>query len=669
MQILGSKLITSFLPAIGVKLGRFFLIAVIVFISVVLMPHALADTGNRRTNTNFATCGGNIATDQDLDYICDSWEPATLANPNVAMTINYPTGTYGAYVYNCGPGTADLVCPRIDMKDIFVEIDCVPGYCPSLVALDKVKTAFLNMNIQLHLQVNDGDLDANHPNTTSFPGTNSAPGFDQIKRIHFGTQNERIRPGVDADRAKWDDNGWKEKQQVFHYALFTGFQTGNTGSSGIAELWGNDLMISLGSFTGGVGSVEQQAGTFMHELGHNLYLNHGGNDAINCKPNYLSVMSYTRQMGDLVPTRDVDYSRKAMGPIGPPTTPNSLSESSLDETSGIETYADVASQSDTDGNPEEQYTYGPTAPASPPWTGTGVDWNLSGGAPSGTVPADINNLSGCGSAGSTETLNGYDDWANKKFNFKDHANGADGVEASETDAASGTTFSCVGGADSFTESSECVREVSGGAINGGAVTPSTESTLTDEGHTMRLLVNGTEVTLDDVLSHRSVRYEELRSEILGGTNGSNKVKDLYNNAFDEGVSLVTTGSPDFYKIIRILNRINHTTDGAVGGNPADDLIQPLNQSKLLLGIASVKLTFEIAARFEPNNLHPAKFLDDSPRQQEFLAKTDVICHSDPVLGKRVLFRSGQDDRPACIFETNATKFKDTYWVTGPVILD
>ena len=33
----------------------------------------------------------------------------------------------------------------------------------------------------------------------------------------------------------------------------------------------------------------------MHELGHLLGFEHGGPDKVNCKPNYRSVMSYSRQ--------------------------------------------------------------------------------------------------------------------------------------------------------------------------------------------------------------------------------------------------------------------------------------------------------------------------------------------------------------------------------------
>src|SRR5262249_59959414 len=76
------------------------------------------------------------------------------------------------------------------------------------------------------------------------------------------------------------------------------------------------------------GDVNDQVGTFMHELGHTLGLRHGGPDNDNCKPNYLSVMSYSRQFSDGVPltARRLDYSRSAL---------LSLNESSLQESFGI----------------------------------------------------------------------------------------------------------------------------------------------------------------------------------------------------------------------------------------------------------------------------------------------------------------------------------------------
>ncbi|MGH9910590.1 MAG: hypothetical protein ACRD32_08115, partial [Nitrososphaerales archaeon] len=103
------------------------------------------------------------------------------------------------------------------------------------------------------------------------------------------------------------------KLKAYRY-IFFGHSLG--GPSGRAEIWGNDAIIALGAYTQvnghGVGSKDEQAGTFMHELGHLLNLDHGGyrwaqptdlvnpqvlgQSGINCKPNYISVMPYHRQL-------------------------------------------------------------------------------------------------------------------------------------------------------------------------------------------------------------------------------------------------------------------------------------------------------------------------------------------------------------------------------------
>ena len=103
------------------------------------------------------------------------------------------------------------------------------------------------------------------------------------------------------------------KAQAYRYILFT-HSIG--GQSGQAELRGNDAIISLGDgfsgtvsgHTGTVGTVDQQSGTLLHELGHLLNLNHGGPRYLlsdpattliatveNCVPFQNSVMSYTGQ--------------------------------------------------------------------------------------------------------------------------------------------------------------------------------------------------------------------------------------------------------------------------------------------------------------------------------------------------------------------------------------
>ena len=57
------------------------------------------------------------------------------------------------------------------------------------------------------------------------------------------------------------------------------------------------------------GNTNQKAATFMHELGHNLDLKHGGStNTPPCKPNYFSVMNQLYEFAGIVTTPIIDYS-------------------------------------------------------------------------------------------------------------------------------------------------------------------------------------------------------------------------------------------------------------------------------------------------------------------------------------------------------------------------
>ncbi|WP_426735421.1 hypothetical protein [Myxococcus faecalis] len=82
--------------------------------------------------------------------------------------------------------------------------------------------------------------------------------FYSLKGSHFSSTNPERRP-------------------YFHYAMWAYRHTSlSTCSSGKAEMLGNDLIISMGCFSSP--SIQEQRGTFIHELGHNLDLDHNGND-------------------------------------------------------------------------------------------------------------------------------------------------------------------------------------------------------------------------------------------------------------------------------------------------------------------------------------------------------------------------------------------------------
>ena len=221
--------------------------------------------------------------DKDKDGICDIWETdAGLVIEHNGVTLSYPCGNISE--------TPGANCTSPDHKDIYVEIDYMAGHRPNDAALQKVIDAFRNASdnpllgddeINLHLYVDDVIPHQETISVTSPEVLDQDTQFFELKREYFGTEQERN--GMLGDVTDL----LTAKKQVFHYAMFIHQQEESPESSGRAEIRGNDFVVSLGHpmFTSdtdddeqmvGVGSINQQAGTFMHELGHNLNLRHGG---------------------------------------------------------------------------------------------------------------------------------------------------------------------------------------------------------------------------------------------------------------------------------------------------------------------------------------------------------------------------------------------------------
>jgi hypothetical protein len=145
------------------------------------------------------------------------------------------------------------------------------------------------------------------------------------------------------------------KAQAVRYVLFT-HSIG--GSSGNAELRGNDAIIALGDgfdennadHAGTEGDLQEVSGTYMHEIGHLLNMNHGGpryllNDPnttlaitdTNCVPIHRSIMSYTGQFPTFLGT-DWELTFNELGRTNSDDTvidAHTLSEESLDEPLGV----------------------------------------------------------------------------------------------------------------------------------------------------------------------------------------------------------------------------------------------------------------------------------------------------------------------------------------------
>ena len=175
------------------------------------------------------------------------------------------------------------------------------------------------------------------------------------------------------------------------------------------------------------------AGTFMHELGHNLGLNHGGpqnipTSAVNYKPNYFSIMNYSNQfrgigMTDipgpfLTTTLDpatsyrIDYSEAAL-----PT----LFENNLDETTGVSGPATSRDVTVLWTNFGTCKTYGPS-------NGTPIDWDAqppvdaTGNClPDYTAPTPYTAMgisADIAPDGELLALPGGNDWANLIYRFQ-----------------------------------------------------------------------------------------------------------------------------------------------------------------------------------------------------------------------------------------------------------
>jgi thrombospondin type 3 repeat protein len=381
--------------------------------------------------------------DADGDGLLDCWEDGSFWSdhlPGISLDGTYSAGRDPSFraVTLCVDQNGNNVfdpgeCASPTHRDIFVEIDYMQFHNPDPTAVTNLLAAFNNApvanpdgttGIGLHLQI---DEQLTHVTTTALAPCTPLPGagdanFDTIKAASFGTPTERL-----------DVRKLNAKRNAFHYMIIAHNQTGST-ASGCAEIGGNDILITLGSFggavkghTGGVGTTDQQGGTFMHELGHNLALRHGGGDNINCKPNYPSVMSYSRQFSSPLNPRPLDYSRQLLGvPIVTPTGPAiGLDETSLSEPAGIGAFVG-------------SIVFGP--PVFVPLQGTkpvvasvnngSVNWNNNAVSTDVGFAQDVNNtgVAGC-PASPGEQLVGFNDWANIQLNFRASIDFGDGAHA------------------------------------------------------------------------------------------------------------------------------------------------------------------------------------------------------------------------------------------------
>nr|WP_095871386.1 M12 family metallo-peptidase [Streptomyces sp. TLI_235] len=226
----------------------------------------------------------------------------------------------------------------VNRPDVFVQLDWMANTAHSHAidpaAIKKVVDAFKNAPYNKRGQTGTGinlHIDAG-PDSIMNLTTNTTWGtLSRAKQLtettNLGTEVGGLYQWDAFTALKNAAGGFRStaRAPIFHYAISAHNLESGSRSSGIsAGTPGSYLIVSLGSFTNSVGTVDEQAGTLMHELGHNLGLRHSGNSDIpNHEPQYFSVMNYSYQFGLTVGTTKglIDYSRQNL----------SLNETSLAE--------------------------------------------------------------------------------------------------------------------------------------------------------------------------------------------------------------------------------------------------------------------------------------------------------------------------------------------------
>jgi len=381
------------------------------------------DLGDRDFNDAVAIL--RIGADSDEDGLFDDWERFGIdANNdgdfNDPGERDHPNG-----IDQNGNGSTNDAGERADPrhKDIFLEMDwmdcataggdCATGdghsHRPQAASITNVITAFRNApvtnpdgnsGINLHVDVSNS---ISHQNVLNFNGgaqgcTSNTAGtgfgdFDTVKAANFNNEDAR--------------------RFAFHYALSIHVENqaaltdNQQRGSGCGEVGGNDFYISFGLWGDGAPTVQQEAGTIMHELGHNLNLRHGGNENLNFKPNYLSLMNYLFQLRGIPAANRLDYSQNDLP---------DLNENSLNENLGIQ-----------DGTDNTLY-FCPTGTQSQvPGTGA-IDWDCDGtieNSVSANITGDRNSSGGA----ILSTLTGFDDWPQvvRSLPFQTQGDFQDGV--------------------------------------------------------------------------------------------------------------------------------------------------------------------------------------------------------------------------------------------------
>ncbi|MCX7018406.1 MAG: hypothetical protein NTY46_05290 [Candidatus Sumerlaeota bacterium] len=257
--------------------------------------------------------------------------------------------------------------PSVNMP-IYLEIDWMEDgshtHKPKAGVVDEIVATFMAEGYDIHIDVSNA---IPHQNVIDVVGSgpSASPQVQAIASTYFNHQGD----------------------SRYFYAIWGhnySYSGTVSGSSGIADLPGRIHLVTLGSFPDNVGTFSQQAGTEIHEFGHNIGQKHGGADHSNYKPNYFSIMNYYYQLDGVGVTalargftnstngiNNYGYSRGALP---------SLDQSNLNENPGI-------------------------------GMGTAIDWNCNGVSTDAGVAHFIQDPSWCYKTGTLAYISDFNNWA------------------------------------------------------------------------------------------------------------------------------------------------------------------------------------------------------------------------------------------------------------------
>lgn len=264
-------------------------------------------------------------------------------------------------------------------KDIFVHADWMEGCQPPTGWEAPAIAEFGRHGIALH--VDSG------PDSNNFDGTwGDRSRAGAVRRIGTLSRSSVWQSVDDAKDAHFVPSG---RRRAFHYVLFADWIDGDTAlgiSRGIPD---SDVIIANCGHPG-----RADLTFFVHELGHNLGLRHGGDEDRFAKPNYYSVMNYGWARWALAnPTRYVPYSEIAQPGVN---------EQLLDERAGLRSPSFWHCPNDAATFPSKRdFTPGPVLPLE--------DLNCNHVWGERGVQADLDK------SGALDAYNGFNDWAALQF--------------------------------------------------------------------------------------------------------------------------------------------------------------------------------------------------------------------------------------------------------------